>query len=102
MHRHAKPVRKCNRCVLNFRDSCAIYADPHEQWRRSHGCPDFNSEELLDDFGPHSAPMSACPGKAKRRHAACRSRTEGHRNGDRHVPMGFERQARMSGAVPPR
>ena len=40
-----KPVRRCNRCLLNLGDRCWHYACPRRQWVRKP-CPGFGNEEL--------------------------------------------------------
>jgi len=44
-----KPVRKCNRCLLNLGDHCWTFVRPRFQWNRKK-CPGFENEELYRQF----------------------------------------------------
>ena len=44
-----KPVRKCNRCLLNLGDHCWVFPRPRMQWNRKK-CPGFENEELGRQF----------------------------------------------------
>jgi len=40
-----KPVRKCNRCLLNLGQHCWVFASPRLQWSKKK-CPGFENDEL--------------------------------------------------------
>ena len=80
MHRSPKPVRKCHPCPLNLGDHCAVFPDPHEQWR-SGKCRGFKSEELYRQYLEEQARHPADPAKEERRSRARKARTEPHHDG---------------------
>jgi len=44
-----KPVRKCNRCLLNLGNHCWIYTCPRHQWIREK-CPGFENNVFYNQL----------------------------------------------------
>ena len=80
MHQSPKPVRKCHGCKLNLADHCAVFPDPHEQWKRGV-CKGFNNEALCRKYLDEQFKHPPDPGKEKRRERAKLAHTEPHHTG---------------------
>ncbi len=49
MNKNGKPVRKCNGCILNLGERCAVYVVPHDRWYYSM-CLHYNDKELYNKY----------------------------------------------------
>jgi len=49
MKRTRKPVRRCNKCLLNLGDECWLYAYPRGQWR-GRDCPGFGNDLVYAEY----------------------------------------------------
>jgi hypothetical protein len=49
MRRTAKPVRRCNRCLLNLGDHCWYFESPRDQWKGGD-CEGFENQALYKEY----------------------------------------------------
>jgi hypothetical protein len=65
---------------LNLGERCAVFADPHEQWK--HGtCKGYKNEDLYQKYLADQVPTAPEMRKEKRRERARLAHTEPHYDG---------------------
>ncbi len=82
MHSKGKPVRKCHSCILNLKDHCAIYAEPHDKWHHSK-CGSYNNRELHREYLEYTSKHPESYAKKVRRNTARIHNTVEHHHGMR-------------------
>ena len=80
MHESTKPVRKCHSCKLNLGERCAVFRDPHQEWKPGK-CRGFGDEALYEAYLAETARHPPDVRKEARRERAKQTRTEPHHDG---------------------
>ena len=80
MRSSVKPVRKCHDCPLNLGKECAIYEDPHEEWKKG-SCSGYKNEQLIREYQDEQEKHPAKTSKLKRVEHAVQMKSEPHYQG---------------------